>query len=141
MAKSYKTCMEQAEIIDTFGTYQSFVNSKAGGIDNSSVLVGRKVICCCVQVHVNSLARSNFWRSCHLLVDPWSPTETINLSIFAKGNCCCTASHLPLGVTNEELDANLSCMSLSHPTTMGTVIVTPTARIIGRETYPAMRNL
>ena len=36
--------------------------------------------------------------------------ETINLSIFAKGNCCCTASHLPLGVTNEERDANLSCI-------------------------------
>src|SRR3954464_8358863 len=28
------------------------------GIDNSSVLVGSKVICCCVQVHVNFLARS-----------------------------------------------------------------------------------
>src|SRR4051812_37314883 len=30
----------------------SFVNSKAGGIDNPSVLVGRKFICCCVQVQV-----------------------------------------------------------------------------------------
>src|ERR1041385_1652908 len=30
----------------------SFVNSKAGGIDNSSVLVGSKVICICVLVHV-----------------------------------------------------------------------------------------
>ena len=29
----------------------SFVNDKAGGIENSSVLVGSKVICC-VQVHV-----------------------------------------------------------------------------------------
>ena len=28
-----------------------------------------------------------------------------------------------------------------HPTTMGTVIATPTARLIGKETYPAMRNL
>ena len=32
-------------------------------------------------------------------------------------------------------------LGLSHPTTMGTVIATPTARIIGKETYPAMRNL
>src|ERR1041385_2943611 len=30
----------------------SFVNNKAGGIDNSSVLVGRKIICICVQVQV-----------------------------------------------------------------------------------------
>ena len=30
----------------------SFVNDKAGGIDNSSVLVGCIVICCCVQVQV-----------------------------------------------------------------------------------------
>ena len=28
-----------------------------------------------------------------------------------------------------------------HPTTMGTVIAIPTARIIGKGTYPAMRNL
>ena len=34
----------------------------------------------------------------------------LNLSIFAKGTCCCTASHLPLGVTNKERDANLSCI-------------------------------
>ena len=40
-----------------------------------------------------------------------SPTgDNLNHSIFAKGNCCCTASHLPLGVTNEEQDANLSCI-------------------------------
>ena len=32
----------------------------------------------------------------------------LNLSLFTKGNYCCTASHLPLGVTNEERDANLS---------------------------------
>ena len=31
----------------------SFVNYKAGGIDNLSVLVGSKVICICVQVHVD----------------------------------------------------------------------------------------
>ena len=31
----------------------SFVNDKAGGIDNLSVLVGSKVICICVQVHVD----------------------------------------------------------------------------------------
>ena len=34
-----------------------------------------------------------------------------NLSIFAEGTCRCTASHLPLGVTNEERDANLSCIT------------------------------
>ena len=34
----------------------------------------------------------------------------LNHSIFAKGNCCCTASHLTLGVTNEERDAILLCI-------------------------------
>ena len=33
-----------------------------------------------------------------------------NLGIFAEGTCRCTASHLPLGATNEEQDANLSCI-------------------------------
>ena len=33
-----------------------------------------------------------------------------NLGIFAEGTCRCTACHLPLGVTNEERDANLSCI-------------------------------
>src|SRR4051812_43273944 len=35
----------------------------------------------------------------------------LNFCTHAKGNCCCTASHLPLGVTNEERDANLSCIT------------------------------
>src|ERR1041385_5612205 len=112
MAKSHKSCMEQAEIIDTFGTYQlpscnlftshgyfivfwerditsvhnrtpvhisntvtpttiycfiyfsvsitiiiipcilSFVNNKAGGTDNSSVLIGKQSYLLCVQVQV-----------------------------------------------------------------------------------------
>ena len=36
--------------ITTITCVQSFVNYKAGGIDNLSVLVGSKVICICVQV-------------------------------------------------------------------------------------------
>src|SRR3954467_106263 len=34
-----------------------------------------------------------------------------NLGIFAEETCRCTASHLPLGVTNEERDANLLCIN------------------------------
>ena len=84
----------------------SFVNSKVGGIDNSSELVGSKVICCCEQVHVNSLARSNFWRRCHLLVSLESYWSILNLSIFAKGNLLLRyISNLPLGVTNEGREA------------------------------------
>src|SRR4051812_2588533 len=64
---------------------QSFVNNKAGGIENSSILVGSKVICLCVQLYVNSLARSNFWRRCHLLVFLRVLPET-NLGIFTEGN-------------------------------------------------------
>src|SRR4051812_40181561 len=64
---------------------RSFVNNKAGGIDNSFVLVGSKVICFCVQVHVNYLAQINFWRSCHLLVFLRVLLET-NLGIFTEGN-------------------------------------------------------
>ena len=63
----------------------SFVNIKDGGIDNSSVLVGSKFICFCVQVHVNSLARSNFWRRCHLLVS-LGVLLVDNLGIFTEGN-------------------------------------------------------
>ena len=79
----------------------SFVNSKAEGIDNSSVLVGSKVICFCVQVHNNSLAWSNFWRRFHLLVSLesyWS----ITLVSSPREICCYATSHLPLGVTNEK---------------------------------------
>src|SRR3954470_14689786 len=57
---------------------RSFVNSKAGGIDNPSVLVGSKVICCCVQVHVK---RHDTYL--YLLESYWS---ILNLKIFAKRN-------------------------------------------------------
>ena len=49
MAKSHKTCMEQAEIIDTFGTYQKHIeirhhfirdHVKRGDIDLSYVGTG-----------------------------------------------------------------------------------------------------
>src|ERR1041384_2050583 len=61
----------------------TFVNDNAGGIDNSSVLVGRKVICC-VQVHVKHrdtlcISLESYWRQtlvsllreiCHYLHQP-----------------------------------------------------------------------
>src|SRR3954462_3151753 len=75
MAKSHKTCMEQAEIIDTFGTYH--------------VLVGKQSYLLCVQVQVK-LATSvvigaivHFTTFLYLLESYWS---TLNLSMFAKGN-------------------------------------------------------
>src|ERR1041384_7441109 len=47
----------------------------------------------------------------HLLVDPWSPTGRYStLASSLRETCRCTASHLPLGVTNEEREANLSCI-------------------------------
>src|SRR3954465_11841664 len=56
---------------------------------------------------MNSLARSNFWRRCHLLVFLRVLLET-NLGIFTEGNLLLSTSNLPLGVTNEE-----SCHSVS----------------------------
>ena len=73
----------------------------AGGIDNSSVLVGSKVIGVYVHVHVNSLARSNFWRCFHLLVSLesyWS----INLVSSPRETAVVLHLNLPLGVANEK---------------------------------------
>src|SRR3954469_246913 len=42
MAKSHKTCMEQAEIIDTFGTYQCVVATR--GKTMVLVLAGARIV-------------------------------------------------------------------------------------------------
>ena len=41
MAKSHKTCMEQGEIIDTFGTYQAPMTSSANLEGESLKMDGR----------------------------------------------------------------------------------------------------
>src|ERR1041385_335772 len=74
----------------------SFVNNKAGGIDNPFVLVGSKVICCVCR----STTTANLWRRCHLPVVVGVQLET-NLGIFTEGNCCYLHLNLPLWVTNE----------------------------------------
>ena len=37
MAKSHKTCMEQAEIIDTFGMYHTFGDNNKGKVIGSGL--------------------------------------------------------------------------------------------------------
>src|SRR3954466_592777 len=70
-----------------------FVNGKAGGIDNPSVLVGSKVICICVQFHVKR--RDTFLYFCESY---WRQT----LVSLPREICRYATSHLPLGVTSEE---------------------------------------
>src|ERR1041385_1074489 len=65
----------------------SFVNNKAGGIDNPFVLVGSKVICCVCR----STTTTNLWRCCHLLVVIGVLLET-NLGIFTEGNLLLSTS-------------------------------------------------
>ena len=70
----------------------SFVNDKARGNDNSSVLVGSKVICCCVQVHVKRRDTYLYFlrvlRRKTLVSSPREIAATLHLN-------------LPLGVTND----------------------------------------
>ena len=70
----------------------------AGGIDNPSVLVGSKVICCCVQVHVNHIISCAVNTYLYLCESYWSQT----LVSLLREICRYAASHLPLGVTSEE---------------------------------------
>src|SRR4051812_48673825 len=79
---------------------------KAGGIDNSSVLVGSKVICICVQVQVKEATFV-------LKTVPLFPCQLLDalgvllvrystLASLLREICCYATSNLPLGVTNEE---------------------------------------
>src|SRR3954465_2245449 len=72
----------------------------AGGIDNSSVLVGSKVICICVQVQVKlatSVPLFTLPPSCILR----SPTGDKPWYLCQGKTCRYTISHPALGVTNE----------------------------------------
>src|SRR3954462_5804299 len=44
MAKSHKTSMEQAEIIDTFGTYQTFTSDVSLPKDDKIAMPGEQII-------------------------------------------------------------------------------------------------
>ena len=84
----------------------SFVNDKAGGIDNSSVLVGSKVICS-VQVQVKEatfVLKMVPLFLCHLVYLFESYWRQTLVSLLRK----ITATlhlNLPLGVTNEGREA------------------------------------
>src|ERR1043165_1991717 len=68
------------------GCSLSFVNSKAGGIDNSSILVGSKVTCCvCRSTPTLSSSGNNFLAPLTPTCISASPPET-NLCIFTDGN-------------------------------------------------------
>src|ERR1041385_2206746 len=65
----------------------SFVNNKAGGIDNPFVLIGSKVICCVCR----STTTANLWRRCHLPVVVGVLLAT-NLGIFTEVNLLLSTS-------------------------------------------------
>src|SRR3954465_10544683 len=78
----------------------SFVNRKAGGIDNSSVLVGSKVICICVQVQVKLATSAPLFT----LPPSWilqSPMGDKPWYLCQGKTCRCTISHPVLGLINE----------------------------------------
>ena len=83
----------------------SFVNIKAGGIDNPSVLFGSKVTCCVwrsrwsKQPEVVNGAIVHFTTYLYLL-ESYGRQSTLASSL--REICCYATSHLPLRVTNEE---------------------------------------
>src|SRR3954470_7289714 len=78
----------------------SFVNNKAGGIDNLSVLVGSKVICCVCR----STPTANLWRRCHLPVVVGVLLDT-NLGILTEGNLLLSTSQ-PSTLGNQRRGVN-----------------------------------
>ena len=79
-----------------------FVNNKTGGIENPSVLVGSKVIFCCVQVHVNlvSIRQTSGAVDTYLFLLE-SARDKPRVSLLRE-TCCWLLIKLPLGVTNAD---------------------------------------
>src|SRR3954464_7320960 len=79
---------------------------KDGGIDNSSVLIGSKVICS-VQVQVKEatfVLKTVPLFPCHLVYPLESYWFDLNLSIFAKGNLPLSTSTFHLGQPTRRVD-------------------------------------